>query len=323
MTVSREDDALLVDDRELASELGEDEAVLLGHGVADGVGDVDGRRAGVDDGGGDVDEVVDLGAAAVLGGELDVVDVAAGLLDALDGDAGDLVEGLLELVLAVDGRGGAEGVDAGAVGVLHGFAGAVDVPRHAAGEAGDDGVRELFADGLDGLEVALGGDGEAGLDDVDAEGGELPGDLDLLPHVERGAGRLLAVAERGVEDADGRGGFGGGCVGHGDHPWRCGGSGLAHVLREGSAGEPRRYIGINGNRCVTVIQQKTLSASAGQGESCVGWTRHPIPKQQAGKAAKRGNGVGVARHHFRKHIGPIRYVNSSSPKSCVRRGNFR
>ena len=52
------------------------------------------------------------------------------------------------------------------------------------------------------LEVALGGDREAGLDDVDAHLVEERGDLQLLLERHGGAGRLLAVAERGVEDQD-------------------------------------------------------------------------------------------------------------------------
>ena len=43
---------------------------------------------------------------------------------------------------------------------------------------------------------------EAGLDDVDLEPHELAGDLELLGRGEAGARRLLAVAERRVEDAD-------------------------------------------------------------------------------------------------------------------------
>ena len=42
--------------------------------------------------------------------------------------------------------------------------------------------------------------GKPGLDHVDAEPRELLGDLELLAHVERDAGRLLTVAQGGVED---------------------------------------------------------------------------------------------------------------------------
>ena len=57
-------------------------------------------------------------------------------------------------------------------------------------------------DRLDGLEVAGRGDREPRLDHVDAKARELLGDLDLLVDVERDPGRLLAVAQRGVEDVD-------------------------------------------------------------------------------------------------------------------------
>src|SRR3954452_11898379 len=57
-------------------------------------------------------------------------------------------------------------------------------------------------DRADGREVARRGDGEAGLDDVDAEPRELVRDLQLLGLVQRDAGGLLTVAQRGVEDDD-------------------------------------------------------------------------------------------------------------------------
>ena len=78
--------------------------------------------------------------------------------------------------------------------------GGVDVGGVGAREAGDDRALDLAGDRLDGLEVAGRGDREAGLDDVDAEPRELVGDLELLGGVERDAGRLLAVAQRRVED---------------------------------------------------------------------------------------------------------------------------
>src|SRR3954468_3225149 len=53
---------------------------------------------------------------------------------------------------------------------------------------------------LDGLEVARRRDREAGLDHVNAKPRELVRDLDLLLLVERDPRRLLAVAQRGVED---------------------------------------------------------------------------------------------------------------------------
>ncbi len=54
----------------------------------------------------------------------------------------------------------------------------------------------------DGLEVAGRGDRKAGLDHVDAQVDQRLGHFQLLGQVHAGAGRLLAVAERGVEDDD-------------------------------------------------------------------------------------------------------------------------
>ncbi len=67
--------------------------------------------------------------------------------------------------------------------------------RAGAGEAADDGALDDLGDLGDGLEVAVGGDREAGLDDVDAHLVEELGDLDLLVERHRRAGRLLAVAQ--------------------------------------------------------------------------------------------------------------------------------
>ena len=106
----------------------------------------------------------------------------------------------LELVLDVDVRGRDEGVDARALGVLDRLVGGVDVRHVRARQARDDRALDRARDRLHGLEVARRGDREPGLDDVDAQAGELLRDLELLAGVERDAGRLLAVAQRRVED---------------------------------------------------------------------------------------------------------------------------
>ena len=61
----------------------------------------------------------------------------------------------------------------------------------------------------------IGGDREAGLDDVDAHRVEQLGDRQLLVEGHGGAGTLLAVAQGGVEDHDpvAGGGAGGRCHG--------------------------------------------------------------------------------------------------------------
>ena len=59
---------------------------------------------------------------------------------------------------------------------------------------------DLAGDRLDRLEVTGRGDREAGLDDVDTETAELVRDLQLLLGVQGDARRLLAVAQRRIED---------------------------------------------------------------------------------------------------------------------------
>jgi hypothetical protein len=86
--------------------------------------------------------------------------------------------------------------------VLHRFPAAVDVLEVRAGEAADGAVLGPLRDFGDRGEVAFGGDGEAGLDDVDAHLVEEAGDLQLFLVGHGRAGALLAVAEGGVEDDD-------------------------------------------------------------------------------------------------------------------------
>ena len=86
--------------------------------------------------------------------------------------------------------------------VLDRVPGGVDVGLVGAREAADHRALDAAGDRLDRLEVAGRGDREAGLDHVDAEPRQLLGDLDLLLGVERDPRRLLAVAQRGVEDVD-------------------------------------------------------------------------------------------------------------------------
>ena len=105
-----------------------------------------------------------------------------------------------------------------------------------AGQAGDGGVLGPPGDLGHGLEIAVRGDREARLDDVDAHGVEQFGDLELFLEGHRGAGALLAVAERGVEDQNAvLGGPVGGCIGHGLRPVSAAGIGTLEILQCGPA----------------------------------------------------------------------------------------
>ena len=181
-------------------------APLAGDGVADRVGDVDRARAGVDTGLEDITHVVEVGAGGVLRRELDVLAVAARMPDRLHGRLHHLGPRLAQLVLEVDVGGRDERVDAGLRRVLHRLPAPVDVAQaHAREPADRRGAREradLLGHLARRLEVLLGRDGEAGLDDVHVQARQLPGHLQLFHRVHREPGRLLAVTERGVEDDD-------------------------------------------------------------------------------------------------------------------------
>src|SRR5439155_11422231 len=67
-------------------------------------------------------------------------------------------------------------------------------------EAADHRALDRLRDRGHRLRVAWRGDREAGLDDVDPQARELMRDLELFLHVERDSRRLLAIAQRRVED---------------------------------------------------------------------------------------------------------------------------
>ena len=113
-----------------------------------------------------------------------------------------------ELLLHVQVAGGEEDVDPGRLAALQRLGGARDVAVVGARERAHGRALDRLGDRLHRLEVAVRRRREAGLDDVDLEPLELARDAQLLVLGHRGAGRLLAVAQGGVEDEQ--------AVGHGD-----------------------------------------------------------------------------------------------------------
>ena len=86
------------------------------------------------------------------------------------------------------------------IGALDGRRGALDVVLVRAGEAGNDRALDSLGDHPDRLEVAGRRRRESGFDDVDSELNEGVGHFELLFDGHRRARRLLAIAQRGVED---------------------------------------------------------------------------------------------------------------------------
>src|SRR5262245_45428422 len=99
-------------------------------------------------------------------------------------------------------RRGAEGVNTRTSSILQRLGSARDVLLGGAAERGHLHVLALGGDGFDRSEVTVGSDRKAGFDDVDSEVLELVGHPDLLCQVHRAAGRLFAVTQSCIEDAD-------------------------------------------------------------------------------------------------------------------------
>ena len=173
---------------------------LLRHGVADGVGHVDRGSAGLDRGLHAAAQEIRLGARCVHRRPFHIVGMRAGPRHRGDHDLEHLLRAHLQLILPVDRRGADEGVDAAPLGMAHRFARPVDVLRIAARQAAHDRVLHQLRNLRDGLEIAVRRGREARLDDVDAHRIQQLRDLELLVMGHGGAGRLLAVAQRGVED---------------------------------------------------------------------------------------------------------------------------
>jgi len=125
----------VVDSRDAGFDQAEDRGVLLGGGVADGVGDVDSGGAGLDGDGDHLEEELGIGAGAVLGGELYVFGKGAGEADRLGGLVEGLVAGDAELALEMEVGGGEDDVDTVGGGGLDGAGGGLNGLRVYSGRA--------------------------------------------------------------------------------------------------------------------------------------------------------------------------------------------
>ena len=76
------------------------------------------------------------------------------------------------------------------------------VARVASGKATDHGAQVLVRYSFDGLEVARRRCRETGFDNVDTQFGKRSGDTQFLPQRHAAARRLLAIAQRRVENSN-------------------------------------------------------------------------------------------------------------------------
>ena len=200
VAVRGENDALLVDGRNALAHLGEHASVFVRSRVAYGVGHIDGGGAGLDGHAHHLHQEVALRAGGVLGRELNIIHQRARQAHRFGGLIQRLLAADLQLVLQMQVAGSQKDVDAGAVGELQGAGGHLDVFGLGAGQRGDARLANGLGDGGDGREVALRGHGEAGLDDIHAQIFQGMGHGQLFLRRHAAAGRLFAVAQRGVEE---------------------------------------------------------------------------------------------------------------------------
>src|SRR6185437_15591514 len=132
------------------------------------VGNVDGGRTGLDGDRDHLDQELVIGTGAVFSRELDVVGKGKGEANGFCGLLEGLLAGDAELVFEVQIGGGKEEVNAIAGRGRDGAASRLDVLALTAGERGDARSLDLAGDGLNGVKVALGGDGKSGFENIDA-----------------------------------------------------------------------------------------------------------------------------------------------------------
>ena len=112
IVVAMHREAHLVDAAHVLAQVAEQLGEFIGHRVTDRVRNVHRGRAGFDDGFDHLGEEIELGARGIFRRELHVLAEFARDLHALDRGADDLLLRHVELVLAMDGAGGEEHVDA-------------------------------------------------------------------------------------------------------------------------------------------------------------------------------------------------------------------
>ncbi len=198
-----QDDLFLTQNRQLGEQIGENLPIRLRGCVANRIGQIDGRGAGLSGGVGDFFEKLQFRSAGVLRGELDVIRVLARLMDRLDAQLDDRFFSLLELMVAMDFGSGAEDVDSRLSRMFHRLPGPRDVLWRAAGQAADDAARQLRRDRANGFEISLRADRKARLDDIDTHRFEMTGDLQFFRQRESRARGLLAVSQGRIENPNG------------------------------------------------------------------------------------------------------------------------
>ncbi|MEI9929555.1 MAG: hypothetical protein WDM89_03030 [Rhizomicrobium sp.] len=136
----------------------------------------------------------------VFRAEFDIVEEIAGIFDGLHCRFQYLIAAHIEFGFTMDRTGRQEDVQTATAGGFQRAGGRVNVCDGSAGEATDYRPIDLLRHGADGLFITGRGGGEAGLDDVDAHVAQRRCDAQFFGNTHAEARRLLAIAQRGVED---------------------------------------------------------------------------------------------------------------------------
>ena len=150
---------------------------LLGRGVAHGVGNIDRCCPGIDGGLKDLVDELGIGASGIHGRELHIFNITFGAGDHCGGKIEYLIPVHPELVGEMDIRAGEEDMNSPPLCLLYCLPGAVHCLCIGMGQAADYGLPHFPGDEAHRLQVAWGGDGEAGLDDIHLQLLQLAGNL--------------------------------------------------------------------------------------------------------------------------------------------------
>ena len=188
--------------RHAGDDLLEELTDLVRRRVADRVGQVDGRGAGVDDPFDHAAQKITIAPRRIFRRELHIVGERSRQLHRFDGGGEAIVVRHPQLRGQVQVGGRKKRVNARSFCGRQRLAGLLDVLPPRPRERGDHRAVDGGGNLPHGFGVGRRGDGEAGLDDVDPERVERARHGELRRHVHRETRRLLSVAQGGVEDDD-------------------------------------------------------------------------------------------------------------------------
>ncbi len=183
---------------QLADQLG----ILVRDVIAYGIGNIDGAGTGVNRCLNDTAKEVQLAAASIFTGKLDIVTQAAGLFHRTYRLLHHLVRLHTQLVFHMDRAGGDKGMDTTGVGPGQRLAGTLDIGIQRTGKAADGTVLDGVGNGLDRIEVTRAGNGKTGLDHINLHALQCLGNTQFFILGHGCAGALLTVTQGGIKNDD-------------------------------------------------------------------------------------------------------------------------